>query len=198
MSLSSSIAAIPFWKRWFCKPIVNVQLGETAGSWSRAPLQLRSPSDQMAIEIEVDGYGQLYVNGQFQTRFNGFHCFELKATGGSQFDVKVSNSWGKSCLDFNVPERNIPRSNKYIGIGVITNPVHLRSEPTVSRSVIRDEGVFLYDVQPGIRVVNTSAQTCSPVQINNYRNLQPNLSVIRLDDILDDVTHEISQRGLRT
>jgi hypothetical protein len=152
----------------------------------------------MAIEIEVDGYGQLYVNGQFQTRFNGFHCFELKAIGGSQFDVKVSNSWGKSCLDFNVPERNIPRSSKYIGIGVLTNPVHLRSEPTVSRSVIRDEGVFLYDVQPGIRVVNTSAQTCSPVQINNYRNLQPDLSVIRLDDILDDVTHEISQRGLRT
>ena len=138
------------------------------------------------------------MNGKFEAAFNGYRCSKLNAAGRSQFDVKVSNSWGKSCLDFNVPERNIPRSNKYIGIGVITNPVHLRSEPTVSRSVIRDEGVFLYDVQPGIRVVNTSAQTCSPVQINNYRNLQPKLSVIRLDDILDDVTHEISQRGLRT
>ena len=197
MSLSSSIPAIPIWKRWFCKPDVNVKLGEIAGSWSRAPLQLRSPSDQMAIEIEVDGYGQLFVNGQLQTTFNGYRCFELKAAGGSKFDMKVSNIWGKCCLTVNVPERNIPRSNKYIGIGVITNPVHLRSEPTVSRSLIRDEGVFLYDVQPGIRVVNTSAQTCSPVQINNYRNLQPNLSVIRLDDILDDVTHEFSQRGLR-
>ena len=143
-------------------------------------------------------YGQLFVSGKFEAAFNGYRCFELKATGGLHVDVKVSNIWGKCCLTVNFPERSIPRSSKYIGIGVLTNPVHLRSEPTVSRSVIRDEGVFLYVVQSGIRVVNTSAQTCSPVQINNYRNLQPNLSVIRLDDILDDVTHEISQRGLRT
>ena len=195
---SRSIAAVPIWKRWFCKPVVNVQVGEPERSWSHAPLQLRSPSDRMAIEIEVDGYGQLFVNGHFQTTFNGYRLFDLKAAGGAQFDVKVSNIWGKCSLTVNIPERNIPRSNKYIGIGMLTNPIHLRSAPTVSRSVIRDEGVFLYDASPGIRVVRTSAQSYSSIRVNDYANLQPNLIAIKLDDILDDVTHEISQRGLRT
>jgi hypothetical protein len=152
----------------------------------------------MAIEIEVDGYGQLFVNGQIQATFNGYRCFELKAAGGSKFDVKVSNLCGQNLIDFSVPQRHIPRSKHYIGIAEVPNSVQLRSEPTVSRSVIRDEGVFLYDVEPGIRVVKNTAQICSRIQIDNYGNLQPDFSSIRLDDILDDVTKEISQRGLRT
>ncbi len=195
---SRSIAPIPIWKRWFCKPDVNVQVGEPDRSWSHAPLQLRSPSDLFAIEIEVDGYGKVFVNGQYQTTFNGYRRFDLKAAGGAQFDVKVSNIWGKCSLTVNIPERNIPLSDKYIGIGMLTSPIHLRSEPTVSRSLIRDEGVFLYDVSPGIRVVRTSVQSYSSIRVNDYGNLQPNLTAIKLDDILDDVTHEISQRGLRT
>jgi hypothetical protein len=195
---SRSIAPIPIWKRWFCKPVVNVQLGETEIEWSRAPILLRCPSDLVAVIIDVDGHGELFINGRLQAKFCGFYRFDFRAAGGSTFDLIVRNTWGKTCVLYEVPERNIPHSDRYIGIGVIGNAFQLRYEPTVTRSAFRDVGHFSIDTFPGISVVKSSTESQSSIQVIDYRYLQPNLSVIKLDDILDDVTHEIAQRGLRT
>ena len=191
---SRSIAAIPIWKRWFCKPNFNIGFHQVTDRKLQDQCSFQCPRGIYYASLEVDGFGIIFVNGQKEALFNGFSRFEFIVAAGAVFDLRVRNLWGSNYECVKVPLRRSPSTS--ITWPYSRVPVQFVTKPTVEHTGIHYESFFLDAINSLTTVFSTRVNTDLSIGLPNYGELVPNVLAIQLDKILDEVKLEVTEKGL--